>query len=113
VPATPSGTYHAQKSAVGNVDRPARILEPHAAAGYQVIFVPKDGNPQDALTDFLNDKGEAQGRPEASASTRRTPGGRRRRRCDLARQPGDAFNGEATPRLQARSRAVRLFPSAR
>jgi hypothetical protein len=51
--------------------RPARILEPQAAAGYQVIFVPfKDGNPQDALTDFLNDKGEAQGRREACASTR-------------------------------------------
>jgi hypothetical protein len=76
-----------------------------------VIFVPKDGNPQDALTDFLNDKREAQGRPEACASTRRTPGGRRRRRCDLARQPGDAFQRvETTPCLQARLRAVRLFP---
>ena len=37
-------------------------------AGYKVIFVPfKDGNPsgppQDVLTGFLNDKGEAQGRP--------------------------------------------------
>jgi hypothetical protein len=52
--------------------RPARILEPQAAAGYQVIFVPfKDGNPQDALADFLNDKGEVQGRPEACASKRK------------------------------------------
>jgi glucose/arabinose dehydrogenase len=37
-------------------------------AGYKVIFVPfKDGKPsgtpQDVLTGFLNDKGEAQGRP--------------------------------------------------
>jgi glucose/arabinose dehydrogenase len=40
--------------------------KPHA--GYKVIFVPfKDGKPsgppQDVLTGFLNDKGEAQGRP--------------------------------------------------
>jgi glucose/arabinose dehydrogenase len=37
-------------------------------AGYKVIFVPfangkPSGEPQDVLTGFLNDKGEAQGRP--------------------------------------------------
>ena len=37
-------------------------------AGYKVIFVPfadgkPSGKPQDVLTGFLNDKGEAQGRP--------------------------------------------------
>ena len=37
-------------------------------AGYKVIFVPfangnPSGQPQDVLTGFLNDKGEAQGRP--------------------------------------------------
>ena len=44
-------------------------------AGYKVIFVPfadgkPSGKPQDVLTGFLNEKGEAQGRPVHGQSAR-------------------------------------------
>jgi len=62
-------------------------------AGYKVIFVPfangkPSGMPRDVLTGFLNDKGEAHGRPPGRGKDRqagRAAGGRRCRQRHMAR----------------------------
>ena len=87
-------------------------------AGYKVIFVPfangkPSGKPQDILTGFLNDNGEAQGRPVGVKHRQagRAAGGRRRRQRGVARdavgEVGDAVSAtrdsEETSRPAKRS----------
>ena len=69
-------------------------------AGYKVIFVPfadgkPSGEPQDVLTGFLNDKGEAQGRPVGVRIDKQGAllVGRRCRQRGLARDAGGEVGG--------------------
>ena len=93
-------------------------------AGYKVIFVPfKDGKPsgapQDVLTGFLNDKGEAQGRPVGVRLDKQGAllGRRRRRQHDLARDAGGEIGGavgrSTFRRLCRRPRQFRLSAPSR
>ena len=85
-------------------------------AGYKVIFVPfadgkPSGKPQDVLTGFLNDSGEAQGRPVGVAHRQagRAAGGRRRRQRDLARDAVGEVGGAVT--VTASSAVLRPSPA--
>ena len=79
-------------------------------SGYKVIFVPftdgkPSGPPQDVLTGFLNDKGEAHGRPVGVRDRQagRAAGRRRRRQHDLARDAGGEIGGAVSNVLVPRT----------
>ena len=84
--------------------RSARLLEPQAASGYKVVFVPFEqaspaGQPMDVLTGFVDADGEAQRPPGRRGvdQQRRAAGGRRCRQHHMAGDAGKGRNVTTKP----------------